>query len=62
MTVNLFGVRGALEKEKEKRERIKKSLKWKLRDFAQTERVIEGSNSVHESDSLPEAQKSNSPS
>lgn len=59
MTINLFGVKGALDKEEKKRRRIENTLKWKLRDFAKTERVIEGSNNVHESDSLPEAQKSN---
>lgn len=55
MTVSLFGVDDALDKEDTEQARLEKALLWKLRKWGPKEEVVEGSNSVLESDSQEEA-------
>lgn len=53
MTINLFGVRDALDAEDEKYHKLKKVRERTLKRWGKPEDVVEGANNVQES-SLPE--------
>lgn len=58
MTINLFGVSDALDAEEKKAARIKRALKWKLRELGRKEEAQKGANNALESSVPEEAPKS----
>jgi hypothetical protein len=61
MTVNLFGVKDALDAEDKKYIKSKQKRERVLRRWGKTEDVLEGANSDHESDLQAEDQTQTNP-
>lgn len=60
MTINLFGVKDALDEEGKQVKRIQKALEWKLREWGQGEEAAKQATEALESPEPREAQKSSS--